>query len=146
MASGLITLIKQAALEAVNTNKPSDLRFGTVASVSPLSVRVTSEFIIPESMLIVPEHLTDREIEVTLEREYLWETHIKQGISGGYDDIKILDNYSENEDDFVRDVINHNHEIFGTRKVKIHNALKVGDKIALIRKQGGQSYFILDRI
>lgn len=146
MASDLIRIIKQASLDAFNNSKPSDLRFGTVASVAPLSVRVTNEFIIPESMLIVPEHLTDREVEVTLEREYLWETHIKQGISGGYDDIKILDNYSENEDDYERDVINHNHEIFGTRKIKIHNGLKSGDKVALLRKQGGQSYFILDRI
>lgn len=30
--------------------------------------------------------------------------------------------------------------------ITIHNALKVGDKVALLRKQGGQSYFILDRI
>ena len=146
MATGLIKIIKQASMDAFNNSKPSDLRFGTVASVAPLSVRVTNEFIIPESMLIVPEHLTDREVEVTLEREYLWETHIKQGISGGYDDIRILDNYSENEDDYKRDVINHNHEIFGTRKVKILNGLKAGDKVALLRKQGGQSYFILDRI
>jgi hypothetical protein len=28
----------------------------------------------------------------------------------------------------------------------VHNALKVGDKVALLRKQGGQSYFILDKI
>ena len=28
----------------------------------------------------------------------------------------------------------------------IQNALKKGDKVALLRKQGGQSYFILDRI
>jgi hypothetical protein len=27
-----------------------------------------------------------------------------------------------------------------------NGALKIGDKVALLRKQGGQSYFILDRI
>lgn len=30
--------------------------------------------------------------------------------------------------------------------VTIDNSLKLGDKVALIRKQGGQSYFVLDRI
>ena len=30
--------------------------------------------------------------------------------------------------------------------VTVFNALKIGDKVALLRKQGGQSYFILDRI
>jgi hypothetical protein len=30
--------------------------------------------------------------------------------------------------------------------LEIHNELKTGDRVALLRKQGGQSYFILDRI
>jgi hypothetical protein len=30
--------------------------------------------------------------------------------------------------------------------VTIDNSLKLGDKVAIIRKQGGQSYFVLDRI
>lgn len=33
-----------------------------------------------------------------------------------------------------------------TRTITINNALKINDKVALLRKQGGQSYFILDRI
>lgn len=41
---------------------------------------------------------------------------------------------------------NHSHVIDGTKTLTINNALKVGDKVALLRKQGGQSYFILDRI
>lgn len=32
------------------------------------------------------------------------------------------------------------------KTITIKNALKTGDKVALLRKQGGQSYFILDRI
>lgn len=34
----------------------------------------------------------------------------------------------------------------GDKTVTIKSALKTGDKVALLRKQGGQSYFILDRI
>lgn len=33
-----------------------------------------------------------------------------------------------------------------TKNMVINNELKVGDKVVLLRKQGGQSYFILDRI
>ena len=33
-----------------------------------------------------------------------------------------------------------------THRMIINNALEVGDKVAILRKQGGQSYFILDRI
>ena len=36
---------------------------------------------------------------------------------------------------------------FGERqKVTIHNALKVGDSVILVRKQGGQSYIVLDKV
>lgn len=33
-----------------------------------------------------------------------------------------------------------------SKTITINNALKTGDKVALLRKHGGQSYFILDRI
>ena len=33
-----------------------------------------------------------------------------------------------------------------TKTMTVNGALKIGDKVALLRKQGGQSYFILDRI
>ena len=34
----------------------------------------------------------------------------------------------------------------GTKTLTINNALKVGDKVTLLRQSGGQIYFILDRI
>lgn len=34
----------------------------------------------------------------------------------------------------------------GNETITINNALKLNDKVALLRGQGGQSYFILDRI
>ena len=32
------------------------------------------------------------------------------------------------------------------KQMKIYNALKTGDKVAMIRQSGGQYYYILDRI
>ena len=104
MATGLIDVIKRAAIEAMNNAQLCDLRFGKVIAVSPLKVQVTNQFTIPESLLIVPKHLTDYEVEV--------------------------------EGDWIG----------GIKTMKINNALKVDDKIVLLRKTGGQSYFILDRI
>ena len=125
MATGLIDIMKRAAMDANDNSKPTDLRYGTVVSASPLKVQITNQFVIPESMLVVPEHLTDYEVNVTVE----WETENKSG--GG-----------EEATAFA----SHNHAITGKKKMKVHNALESGDKIALIRQQGGQSYFILDRI
>ena len=114
MATGLIDIMKRAALEVVETNQMCDLRVGTVISVSPLSVQVTSLFTIPEALLIVPQHLTDYKVEVDID----WDTETAS---------------------------EHDHSITGTKTMTVRGALKLGDKVALIRKTGGQSYFILDR-
>ena len=129
MSSGLIDIMKRSALDAVEAGKPCDLRYGTVISEKPLQVRVTNQFIIPESILIVPEYLTDYEIEVTVSQDYDWAT---QNRSGGAGDPAFA---------------SHNHDIyFNRKKIKIHGALKVGDKVAMIRQAGGQHFFIIDRL
>lgn len=102
MASGIIRIVKQAALEAVANEQMCDLRYGTVTDTNPLKVQVSNLLTIPSALLVVPKSLTNHNVSV---------------VAGG--DIQT---------------------------VTINNALKVGDKVALLRKQGGQSYFILDRI
>ena len=102
MSTGLIDIIKRASMEAINNAQMCDLRFGTVTSVNPLKVQITNQFTLPQKLLIVPKHLTDYTVEVTLGVE--------------------------------------------TTSMTIKNALKINDKVALLRKTGGQSYFILDRI
>jgi len=129
MSTGLIDIMKRAAIDANESNKPADLRFGTVTSVNPLKIQVTNQFILPKSVLIIPEHLTDYEIEVTVKDSYGWDTKYKSGGSG--------------DPAFA----SHNHDIaFSRKKILVHGALKVGDKVALMRKQGGQFYYILDRL
>ena len=90
MATGLIDVMKRAALDVNSNMKPTDLRYGTVVSISPLKVRITNNVTIPSSMLIVPKRLTK---------------NAQNGVP-----------------------------------------LAVGDKVALLRQQGGQYYFILDQI
>ena len=124
MASGLIEIMKRASMDAMDNAQMCDLRYGNVISTSPLRVQVTTQFIIPQSLLVVPEHLTDHEVSVTVN----WNTESE---SGGSD---------------MAAFASHNHGVSGKKTMTVHGALKVGDKVALLRKQGGQSYFILDRI
>lgn len=130
MSTGLVEVIKRAALEAVDNSKMCDLRYGTVVNTSPLKVRVANNFTIPNSLLVVPEHLTDHTLNVTVD----FATHSDGTHKHTYDEKDTSENGS------------HTHIINGKTTVTIHNALKVGDKVALLRKQGGQSYFILDKI
>lgn len=108
MSTGLINIVKRAALDAVDNAKMCDVRYGKVISVSPLKVQITNQFTIPSSLLTVPQHLTDYAVEV--------------------------------------DIPNCTSAEIESKSMVIHNALKIGDRVALLRSQGGQSYFILDRI
>lgn len=40
----------------------------------------------------------------------------------------------------------HRHSISGTKTMTVNNALKAGDKVILMRMQGGQKYVVIDRI
>ena len=82
MSTGLIALIKRAALDAIENAQMCDLRYGEVVNTSPIKVKITNNLTLPSSVLVVPERLSEK------------------------------------------------------------GALKTGDKVALLRKQGGQSYFI----
>lgn len=124
MATGLIDIMKRAALDANDNSKPTDLRYGTVTSVSPLKVQITNQFTIPASMLVVPKSLTNYSVGVTVN----WNTGETSGGTG--------------EASFA----GHTHTVSGSKTITINNALKVGDKVALLRQAGGQSYFILDKI
>ena len=128
MSTGLLDIMKRASMDAMDNAQMCDLRYGKVVSTKPLKVQVTNLFIIPESLLIVPQHLTDYELKVTTSG-YGWNTDNE---SGGAE----MEAFDE-----------HGHKINQSEKtIKVHNALKNGDKVALLRKQGGQSYFILDRL
>lgn len=39
----------------------------------------------------------------------------------------------------------HSHEYKGRKKFTVHNALKVGDSVMLLKMQGGQKYIVLDK-
>lgn len=84
MSTGLVKVMKMAAIDAMETGQPCDLRTGVITSNNPLKVQITPQFILPKSVLIVPLRLKDD--------------------------------------------------------------LHKGDKVALLRQKGGQSYFILDKI
>lgn len=139
MSTGILQIVKQASLDAMNNAQICDIRYGKVTSTSPLRVQITSQFVIPASLLVVPQHLTTYELECTLSQS-------SESISGETEKSEDL----KDEDEPFSE---HTHKFSMTtsggeskQTITVHNALKVGDKVALLRQQGGQSYFILDRI
>lgn len=116
--------IKKAATEAVEAGKPSDFCFGKVISVSPLKISVEQKMTLGAAQLALTRNVTDYTTTIRVD----WLTEDK---SGGV-----------NADSFA----SHNHSISGTKQITIHNGLKIGEKVVLMKQKGGQKYLVLDRV
>ena len=139
MSTGIIEVMKRASLDAMNNEQMCDLRYGTVVSTSPLKVQITNVLTLPSSLLIVPQHLTDYKVGCTI-------TYPAQSVASATEKSTDLVDQDEPIKSHTHQFTMSTSEQTSKSTVTIHNALKVGDKVALLRKQGGQSYFILDRI
>lgn len=141
MSTGIIEIIKMAAMDVIENSNPCDLRFGTVSSISPLKVKVTNDFIIPEQLLVVPEHLTNHDLYTNVGGSNESGTgSINMSVQG--ETLFITTGGTEVVDDESTEII----EPVDNRTLTIYNSLEVGDKVILLRNQGGSSYVILDRI
>lgn len=66
MYSGIIPIIKQAAVDAVNATQPVQFVFGKVTSVSPLTVQVTPKLTLGAANLVICDSLTKKEIDIVV--------------------------------------------------------------------------------
>lgn len=115
----MIEIIKKAVQQGIDGAALPGLMEGEVVSSSPLKIRIkrNSKLVIPRELLVVPENLTNRTIKASISASY-------------------VSTSSENFSNF-----NANNA-----SITINNALKTGDKVMLISFEGGQKYYILDRI
>ena len=132
-ATKLLETIKQAANEVNAANQPLNLCYGRVTSTSPLNVLVDNKMQLSSEFLIVPEYLTEHERDVTVE----WNTESHEHSHG------IEDTYTGGGSASTE---THKHSIKGRKTTTVHAELKSGDKVMLLRMQGGQSYLILCRL
>lgn len=119
----ILKIIKKIAVDAVNSQKLSDVVYGNVISVSPLKVQVDQKLILEKEHLKLTRSVMDHEIEITVD-------HLTESSSGGSGDASYA---------------SHLHEYKGRKKFLIHNALIIGDRVTMIRVQGGQQYIIIDK-
>lgn len=111
-------------MEAVEAGKPVTILFGTVISASPLKIQVDQKSIYTERMLVLSRNVTDYEVDMTVNHT----TEDNVGSSG------------------TEALAPHNHAYVGQKTFKIHNALKVGERVLLIRVQQGKKFVVIDRV
>lgn len=121
--SDIIRSIRKVVLDAVNAQKLTDIVYGTVESIAPLKVRIDQKLLLEQEQLKLTRAVMDYEVEMTVD-------HVTESRSGGSGDASFE---------------SHNHEYKGRKKFLIHNGLIVGDKVTMIRAQGGQQYLIIDK-
>ena len=120
----IANLIKNMAVNAVDATVPVTILTGKVISEAPLQIALDSKMIIPEERIKLTKNTSDWTAEISVD-------HITEKRCGGGD-------YALFE--------SHNHDYNGRKKFLIHNALKVGDEVWLIRETGGQRFIAMDRV
>lgn len=133
----LVQTIKQAALEAVEAANPVQLAYGTVVSASPLKVQVGDKQTLPAKALIIPKSLTTRKVELTVS----WATDAGSGLDTQHS--HTAQGTATSTDGFDP---SHTHRMAGRLTATLHAGFSVGDKVLLLRMQGGQKYMILDKV
>lgn len=119
-----VEAVKRAAVEAVEAGKPVNVVFGTVISTSPLKIQADQKSIYTSKMLVLSRNVTDYDVYMTVD-------HLTDSRSGGSGDSSFAA---------------HTHGYTGKKKFRVHNALGVGEKVVLLRIQGGKKFLVLDRV
>lgn len=147
--ANLVELIKKAADEANEASKPMGVYFGTVTKDEPLEINVEQKINLTKEFLILTNAVKDHYVDITVshntEKTTIDHTHDVQGSTGSADSpphTHKVDITSQTNEPTTT----HLHAYKGKKKMLIHNGLKIGEKVMLLRVQGGQKYVVVDRI
>ena len=117
-AKDLVLMIKQAARDTYNTMKPTEICYGTVEIISPLKIRTEQKLLLEDKQLILTRNVIDYDVDITVDHL----TEVDYGPDG------------------------HTHGYKGRKLFRVNNALVQGEKVILMRVQGGQKYLVLDKV
>lgn len=141
-----VQMIKQASDEMAETKKPFSLLFGTVTSEEPIKIFINQKLTLDEQQLILTNNVRDYTIYMTTAgedensktgKEHYTENTADEAVVGG------TDVYTAEQ---LNCFSSHNHKYAGKKKWTVHLALKTGEKVILLRCDGGQKYIVLDRV
>lgn len=190
----MIEMVKQTAINAVESTNPINVLYGQVTKENPLEIQVHQKLTLTSEFLILGRNVTDHEIEMTVDHTTesslgsynLSHTHIVSGNTenalGSHDLSHSHDFNGETDEGGEEDPhthtyngstnnaggslelshghsysgasesvggsleLIHTHAYKGRKKFTVHNALKTGERVILMRVQGGNQYVVLDRM
>ena len=138
----LLQTMKRAAVEAVAASQPLALCYGKVTSVDPLQIMADQKLPLEAEQLeltgAVQDRFVDIEISAYTENDSFMNGSHTHGITDTYTGGGSSDEGNLNT--------THKHAIKGRKKLRLFNGLQVGERVLLLRWQGGQKYLVLDRV
>ena len=135
--SGLVEVIKQASLDAVNAAKPTSVVFGKVLKINPLEIKVDEKTVLGEQQLILTRNVTEYTVEMTVEHETEDETDHTHTITV---------TCANCPDTATSKATSHKHEYKGKKEFTVHNALGIDEEVIMIQILGGQKFVVIDRL
>lgn len=130
--NALVRAVKKAAVEAVRAENPMGVCHGTVTGISPLEITTDQKLILGEKQLILTNAVRDYTVEMTVD-------HVTEVISHGH---PVTDTYTGGG---TAQPVDHSHPYKGRKSFRVHLGLKMGEKVILVRCDGGQQFVVLDR-
>ena len=123
----MLDIIKRNALKGVNASGPVELIGAVVTQAPPelaIQLKNDSKLPIPKEIIVVAEHLTRHERKM----------QIKSSAIEGF--TKSADNHT------------HGYESIDMTEAEVTflDELKAGDEVLVVSLQGGQAYYIADRV
>jgi len=146
-ATELMRIIKKCALQAMLASDPMNVLFGEVIGVKPLQIDVEQKMKLGEMQLVLLRNVTDYETEVSID------TQTEEALKTHSHNL-LLEMEQAGEPLHMHEItyhvdpadISHFHKIKKRMKITVHNGLAVGDRVILLRSQGGQKFLVVDRI
>lgn len=148
MSVKLVKVLQELIKQSIDVNKFSDIAYGEVVSDEPVKIKLNDIITLEPENIILTNAVVDHEIDVTIS----WYT----------ENVKIpgVDNHTHNtgvatdgkwtgKANVVKSEnidSEHRHEIKNKKKMIVHNKLKVGEKVLLLKAYGGQKYVVWDRL
>lgn len=124
MSSILLDAVKEMANNLIQNNKLCDWLVGEVTADSPLEVTIDNSLVLTDDVLYLTKNVMEWSVDMSVDH------HTEnQGGGGGY-----------------AAFASHNHGYKGRKTYLVHNELKVGDQVYLLRASGGQKFIVIDRV
>lgn len=117
-------LIRAMVAQTTAAGKPSDLVFGVVTSGDPLEIKIDDKRTLDADFIMLSDMVRDYEVDISV-------SHMTETKGGGSGDAAYE---------------SHSHAYRGRKKITVHNKLKNGEKVIMLRQAGGQLFYVLCRV